>query len=239
MRIITETELRDEYKQAEFTSYRLPANARFTPSAQQFLSERRIEVLSDTQREIKDGFFVLSTGEKLSEKPEHMTHLYGKALVPKNHPRIRFRGKLDYLEAQLIDVVLTAELLGYHELAKDLSELLEYTMQIMSAEVKKEPLTPLGFHGLSHLEIREHSHYPDKFYGVAHILPQPKFGKLMARLNIIRTQCRELEVAAMDAFQDQSDGEGRPDLLQSLNRLSSLVYIMMVQLASGHYKVGS
>jgi len=48
MRVVTEAELRDQYKQAEFTSYRLPAGTGLTPSAQQFLSERRIKVLTDT-----------------------------------------------------------------------------------------------------------------------------------------------------------------------------------------------
>ena len=258
MRVITEAELRDQYQQAEFTSYRMPAGTRLTPSAQQFLSERRIKILADTQAEPADtqaepkmgtptplavrdsayGHPDLS-GQKPGEKPEHMTHIKGKTLVPKSHPRIRFRGKLDYLQARLIGIIIDVEGCGYREMARDLSEVLKYFMQIMSAEVKEQPLEPLNFHGLSHIEIREHSQHPDRFFGISHIFPQPASGKLMAQLNLLRTEVRELELAALDAFHGRPEGQDRPDIIQSLNRLSSLVYVFMLQLASGKYKVGS
>lgn len=251
MRVITEVELREQFKEAEFTSYQLPAGARLTPSAEQFLSERKIKILTDSPgaseprgkhlnyTDIEGGYSVLTTGEKLAEKPEHMTHIRGTALVLKNHPRIKFRGKLDSLEALLISAIIEVAGHGYRELARDLSELLAYARQIMSAEVKGEPLTPLSYRGLSPAEIREHSHHPQRYYDVSHILPQPDMGRLMAQLNMLRTQSRELELAAMDAFCGLPDGEDRPDIIQSLNRLSSLIYIMMLQLTSGHYKVGS
>lgn len=251
MRVITEVELREQYKQAEFTSFRLPAGTRLTPSAQQFLSDRRIAVLTDSEvkselsggkstrgTDSNHGYSVLATGEKLTVKPEHMTHIRGANLVPKNHPIIKFRGKLDTLEALLIGDIVDAECQGYRELAGDLGDLLEYARKIMSAEVKGEPLEPLSYRGLSADEIRDRSHHPGKYYGLSHVLPQPGHGKLMAKLNFLRTQCREVELIAMDAFCGP-DGGDRPDIIQSLNRLSSLVYIMMLQLISGHYKMGS
>lgn len=239
MRVITEGELREQYKQKEFQTFRLPAGVGLTPAARQFLSERRIKLLTG-DGEAEAGYTVYSTGERLSEKPEHMTHIRGTALVPKNHPRIKFRGKLDSFEALLISAIVEAGSQGYGELAADLGELLEFSRQIMSAEVREQPLPPLSFRGLSPEEIREHSHHPGKYYGVPHLFPQPVQGKLMAQLNFIRTQCRELELAALDAF--YGDGEGdpveRPDILLALNRFSSLVYIMMLQMVSGRYKVG-
>lgn len=221
MRVITEAELRDQYKQAEFSSFRLPDDTRLTPSAQQFLSERRISII---------------TGD--SGKPENMTHLNGKSLVLKSHPRIKFRGKLDSMEALVISTILEVESHGYVELAKDLGDVLDYLRQVMSAEVRERPLEPLTFHSLNSEEIREHSHYPHRHYGISHFLPQPRHGKLMAQLNMLRVQTRELEVAAMDAFCTQTVMD-RPDIIQALNRLSSLFYIMMIQICSGHYKVGS
>ncbi|PKM81856.1 MAG: hypothetical protein CVU89_07475 [Firmicutes bacterium HGW-Firmicutes-14] len=258
MRVITEAELRDQYKQAEFTSYRLPAGTGLTPSAQQFLSERRIKVLNGATdgldmepktrpdaRENGEAYSVLETGQKLDEKPEHLTHIHGRILVAKNHPRIKFRGKLDHLQALLISAIIDIEGFGYRELTRDLGEMLEYCRQIMSAEVTGAPLAPLTFRGLSNLEIREHSHHPRRHYDVSHIFIQPGHGRVMAQLNLLRTETRELELAAMDAFHGQPEGierpEGmeRPDILQSLNRLSSLVYVFMLQLVSGSYKVGS
>ncbi len=269
MRVITEAELRDQYQQAEFTSYRMPAGTRLTPSAQQFLNERRIKIVTDTQNidpeagmagtraetdgtrtePEKDGTTPLAVrdsayghpslgGQKPMEKPEHMTHINGKKLVPKSHPRIRFRGKLDYLQALLIGIIIDVEGYGYREMARDLAGVLKYLMQIMSAEVREQPLDPLDFHGLSQAEIREQSQHPDRFFGISHIFPQPGNGKLMAQLNLLRTEVRELELAALDAFHGQPEGQDRPDIIQSLNRLSSLVYVFMLRLASSQYRVG-
>jgi ethanolamine utilization cobalamin adenosyltransferase len=42
----------------------------------------------------------------------------------------------------------------------------------------------------------------------------------------------------MDAFTVALEVVEREDIIQGLNRLSSLIYIMMVQLISGHYRVG-
>ena len=41
----------------------------------------------------KPRFVDYETGAFYFEKPEHMTHLYGNVLVPKDHKRIYFRGK--------------------------------------------------------------------------------------------------------------------------------------------------
>ncbi len=252
MRVVTEAELRDQYKQAEFTSYRLPAGTGLTPSAQQFLSERRIKVLNDTPdrpgqkpnagpevRGNGEAYSVLETGQKLHEKPEHLTHIHGRTLVAKNHPRIKFRGKLDHLQALLISAIIDVEGCGYRELSKDLGEMLKYCRQIMSAEVTGEPLPALTFRGLSDLEIREHSHYPGRYFDVPHIFIQPEHGRIMAQLNLLRTEVRELELAAIDAFLGQPEDMERRDILQSLNRLSSLTYVFMLQLVAGSYKVGS
>lgn len=249
MRVITEAELREQYKQAEFTSFRLPAGTRLTPAAQQFLSERRIAVLTESGdkpapsgkipgRKNSVRSSAADTGAGSSVKPEHMTHIRGTRLVPKNHPIIKFRGRLDTLEALLISDIIESEGQGHRQLARDLGDLLEYARGIMAAEVKGEPLAPLSYRGLSEAEIRERSHHPNKHFGLSHVLPEPGHGKLMAMLNFLRTQCREVELAALDAFCG-TDGEDRPDIIQSLNRLSSLVYIMMLQLISGHYKMGS
>lgn len=247
MRVITEVELRDEYRQAVFTSYRLPADTRLTSSAQQFLSERRINVITDESglsdqpiipTEARGSRYAVVEIDENIEKPEYMTHLNGKYLVLKNHPRIKLRGKLDSLEAMVISSILEVEAHGYSELAKDLTEVLDFLRQVMSAEVREKPLETLTFHGLISAEIREHSHHPHRYYGMSHILPQPKHGKIMAQLNILRAQSRELELAAMDAFCTSLQELERPDIIEALNRLSSLVYIMMIQMCSGHYKVG-
>jgi ethanolamine utilization cobalamin adenosyltransferase len=251
MRAITETELRDEYRKKEFTSYTLPEGSRLTPAAAQFLSERRISVHTDSssaknnqtqEKTFADAgshtSFKTYEVSGIKEKPEQMTHLNGREMVYKNHPRIKFRGCIDTFEALLLKTIIEFEGAGYQELGRDLRAVLEYVRQMLRAEVKNEPLAPISFHGWSADEIRERSHYPQKFFGVNHIVPSPAQGMFMAQLNYIRTQVRELELAAMDAFTIAPEVVEREDIIQGLNRLSSLLYIMMVQLISGHYRIG-
>ncbi|MEL7566050.1 MAG: hypothetical protein AAGU27_14340 [Dehalobacterium sp.] len=248
MRAITETELRTEYKKAEFTSYILPEGCRLTPAAALFLSERRIPVHTGTFPAGEQGTPLQGTGNQINhkaysageikEKPVHMTHLNGSSLVYKNHPRIKFRGKINTFEALLINAILEIEGVGYQELGRDLKEILDYVRQILRSEVKEEPLPAISFHGWSAEEIRDRSHHPQKYFGVNHLLPNPGQGALMAKLNYLRTQVRELELVAMDAFAIVREVVEREDIIQGLNRLSSLMYIMMVQLISGHYRVG-
>ena len=89
-----------------------------TSSARDFLSRERIEILP--AKNAKPDRYRLLNGGYLEEKPEHMTHLNGEILVPKTHPRIVFRGRLDTLEAELI----LCQLAGAH-LAASVGEVLE------------------------------------------------------------------------------------------------------------------
>ena len=71
-----------------------------TPGARDFLSRERIEIRPGESAKIEE--YRLLNGAVLREKPEHMTHLNGDVLVEKTHPRIRFRGTMDTLEAELL-----------------------------------------------------------------------------------------------------------------------------------------
>ena len=246
MRAITEMELREMYKKSEFTSFTLPEGCRLTPAAAQFLSERRIKVVNGPEP-VRKTF----PGEKTavvkennssersnSSKPEHMTHIRGNNLVLKNHPRIRLRGKLDSFEALLITSIIQVETSGYLGLGRDLRELLDYVRRILAAEVKGETLPAIEFNGWSQEEIRQRSHNPQKYFGVSHLFPDPEQGAVVAQMNYLRTQVREVELAAIDAFCKASGDVEREDIIQALNRLSSLLYVLTIQLISGHYRVG-
>lgn len=239
MRAITEMELREMYKKSEFTSFNLPKGCRLTPAAAQFLSERRIKVAEDSEepspKTMAQALQPVKTGQT---KPEHMTHIRGSNLVLKNHPRIKFRGKLDTFEALLIKSIIQIEASGYRELGQDLRDILDYVRQILAAEVKEEPLPELDFHGWSLEEIRQRSHYPQKYYSVGHLFPDPEQGAVAAQMNYLRTQVREVELAAIDAFCSSPQEVEREDIIQALNRLSSLLYVLMVQLVSGNYRIG-
>ncbi len=245
MRIITETELRDAWKQEPFTTYTLPGDMRLTPAARQFLTDWRIDLM-EAQAAAKPASMKPSSMKpssmKPSEadgcKPECCTHLNGRELVVKHHPRIRFRGLADSFYGFLVELELLAEEKKIPDLQAELRVLRKYAGQIMMAEVTGKELAFIDFNGWSPEEIRDRSHYPQKYYGIGHFRIHPKNGMVMVRLNRLRTRVREMEVAASEVFGKDAGKEARPDLILALNRFSSIAYILMCRLKSGGYEYG-
>ncbi len=260
MKIITEIDLRAEYKNNQFKSFVLNPGDKLTPAALQFLNERRIEIQDNSRlsenrsqntRDVtakkfdikngaapKEGYLCLPSGKSVKDKPEHFTHLRGTLLVSKSNPVIKFRGQLDLLEANFITCINQVNFLGYKEMAEDLNEIFLYLQEIMRAEVLNKPLPFIEFKGWSDTDVREYSHYPDKYFGVKHVLPSPKFGMLYGEINKLRAMTRQLEIAAVEAFcHEEEDQCERIDITMALNRLSSLVYIIICKFIGGHYKI--
>lgn len=197
-----------------------------TPGARDWLRRERIEILS--ARQAKPERYKLAGGGYAEEKPEHMTHLNGEVLVPKTHPRIAFRGAMDTLEAELILSQLAAP-----EMEKQLGEVLELARKLIRCDVLEEPVQTERLCGLTEAEQRERSHRPQDFYGQAHFMPSAGDGLAMARLNRARCAAREAELRAVAAFQDREGNPTRVDILRALNRMSSMIYILMVQMKAG------
>ena len=162
-------------------------------------------------------------------KPGELTHLRGKLMVPKTHPRIRFRGKLDSLEAYILLAQNRARTEGLAELDRNLGEVLDFVRKMVRAEVMDEPLPPIQLFGLDAPQLRERSHYPQKYFGVPHTAPVVEHGEMMLWLNLLRTQVRETELAAVQAFWQEDAPPERLDIIQALNRLSSAIWILMMQ----------
>ena len=193
-----------------------------TSGARDFLSRERIEILPAEQAKIQQ--YKLLSGGFLTEKPEHMTHLHGDVLVPKDHPRIIFRGKLDTLEAELILCQLAEE-----RFSDPVGEILALARQIVRCEVLEEELRWDKLCGLTEEEQRRRSHFPQDYYGQPHFTPSAADGTVIARLNRARCAAREAELAAVAAFRDREGNPTRPDILKAMNRMSSMLYILMVQ----------
>lgn len=194
--------------------------------ARDYLSRERIEILP--AKKAKPEVFRLLGGGYVKEKPEHMTHLHGDVLVSKIHPRIRFRGKMDTLQALL---VLTQILCP--ELGKPLGEILELSHRLLRADVLEEPLKEEILCGMTEEQIHEISHFPQKTYGIPHFMPSKEDGKTVALLNLSRCAAREAELAAVEAFLDREGNPTRTDLLKALNRMSSMLYILMIEKKAG------
>lgn len=197
-----------------------------TPGARDYLTRERIPILPVSQ--IPSGYR-LPCGGTLTEKPEHMTHLNSDLLVPKTHPRIAFRGAMDTLEAELL---LCAAQDG--AVREPVKEILELARQLLRCEVLEEPVTMEKLCGLTQEELRSHSHRPQDYYGQPHFMPQPTDDLTILRLNRCRTAARAAELTAATAFTTPDDTCTRPDLLQALNRISSMLYILQIREKAKH-----
>lgn len=261
MSLITEAALRAMLKKETLSTLKIQKGDIITPSARQFLRERGIDLITDDSLDlvpqsetskvmtVKEnhykGFEPMDTGIKpkfvsyydggfYEVKPEYMTHLRGNKLVFKDDPRILFRGKIDSIQALVLEIQYKF-LDSKPALQSDLKELLDVFRNLLRAEVLDEPIEIDKVIGLTDVEIREHSHYPKKFYDVEHFLPDVSLGMEIIELNRLRTSIRELELCAMSTFKNGND-ISRKDIIQLLNRLSSVAYILMCRIRGQYYK---
>ncbi len=190
-----------------------------TSDARDFLTRERIAILPATQA--KPERYRLLGGGYMEEKPEHMTHLNGDTLVPKTHPRILFRGAVDTLEAELL--LCCAGATG--TIRGQLEEALGYTRNLLRCEVLEEPVKEEKLGNMDLGELRSRSHRPQDFYGQPHFMPQPDDGMLLLQVNKARCAARAAELTAAAAFD-----HAREDLIRAFNRLSSFLYLVMIQL---------
>ena len=195
-----------------------------TSGARDFLRRERIEIRSAEEAKIET--YRLLSGGFLSEKPEHMTHLHGDVLVPKSHPRIAFRGAMDTLEAELMLCQLATE----PEICKDLGEILALARTLVRCEVLDEPVPEGKLCGLTEEEQRQRSHRPQEFYGQPHFIPEYTDGAAILQVNRARCAARDAELKAVAAFADREGNPTRVDILRALNRMSSMIWILMIRM---------
>ena len=221
--LYTEDSVRDNIRNREGKRvFYLGKGDSLTPGARDWLQRERIGILSGELAR-KDRYR-LTNGGYLEEKPEHMTHLNAEVLVPKTHPRIAFRGAVDTLEAELILAQLAAP-----EMAAKLEEVLTLARKIIRCDVLEEPLEDASLCGLTEAELRRRSHFPQEYYGIPHFMPSAADGKALARMNRARCAAREAELRACEAFSDREGNPTRADLLRAMNRMSSMLYLLMLE----------
>ena len=158
-----------------------------------------------------------------SKKAEHMTSLSGNRLVSKTHGRIAFRGRIDTLQAEVIEAQVLASQLGEADVCGKLGEILDYLRSLMAAEVRETPLPPPFLFGMEAEELHRQSHDPKGAFA----LPACTQGPLAARINTLRAKVREAELLAVRVFgpgTDVAETAEREDIILALNRLSSALW---------------
>ncbi|WP_350342952.1 cobalamin adenosyltransferase [Proteinivorax tanatarense] len=248
MKVLTETRLREEFKNKFPKKYLINSKVMVTPSAQEFIKQKKIELIyedsqknSEQKQETIEQHNIDKTdmtekrpkykdyyhGGSFQEKPEYMTQLYGNVLVRKDDLRIQLRGKLDSFQAEILKVQVDLMKAKEEKVVKDLDEILKLTREILRAEVLEEPLQSLNILGMDEECLRKASHNPKKYLGVDHIFPNHTMGEVLVKLNGLRSFSREVEILGVQAFASTEGYVQRKDILQALNRLSSGLYILM------------
>lgn len=259
MAVITESVIRELIKKEVPKFFKLTKKDILTPSARQYLSEKNIvieteemekkriekeekkDIQEKTQIESKTvehptyKYVCHQTGAHFMEKPEYMTQISGNQLVVKNHKRIILRGKIDSFLAKIIFEMNYLKKAEKDVVAKDLREIFNYVKQIQRAEILDEPLASFQFLGMNEAEQRAVSHNPKKHFGVDHLfMIDEETDEIAIRLNLLRTEARELEIKTVEAYYNGRSLE-REDVAKAMNRMSSCIYIMMLKAVASKY----
>ncbi len=225
--VYTTQSVRDNIRNRDGKSvFFLGEGDRLTQEARDYLKSRDIPILPAAEAKI-DAYRGLD-GAQYTRKPESMTGLRGDVLVRKTHPVIAFRGAVDTLESEI--------LLCQHfcpRWREPLSELLALARRLIRCDVMEEPVGDVVLGGLTEQMQRQRSHFPQKFYGIPHFMPEYTDGEVLLHLNHLRCITRQAELAAAEAFTDKNGVCTREDIVKALNRMSSTVYIWMLQQKAG------
>jgi len=251
MSVITESELRELWQNGRGQLPPFPPGTHFSASALDFLKTNRVEVRYETAPAVQNAdwdkpgsFPVVLTGpapvcsecgQPLHTKPEHLTQIDAGHFAPKTSPRLVFRGRVDSLSALTMLTASVARRFELPELARQLDTLTAYCREIISAEYNLRPAAALTLLGKSEAELHEISHWPDKHLGLPHLVPGAHEHEILHWLNVLRSQAREVEIVALQAFPpDALDPAGvGVSLARALNRFSSAVYVLELYFQAG------
>ncbi len=159
-------------------------------------------------------------------KVKNLTAFNAKEQIFKGDIQIKFRAELDESLALVLWTQKTIE----NETAKIwLNAIYAILRNIMSASCRHTVMQPFEIAGLSADAIHAYSHKPLEHLGYDHIIPSVELCEDALKVNMLRTKLRSMEVTACSIYFESPISENctRPDLLYTLNRLSSAVYVLM------------
>lgn len=257
--IVTEADLRDQLRcPTHGSQVQVPVGARLSPSASDFVKQWDIhlvtepEPLLESQNEAthlepasswdKSSVFpvqlegkrprCICCGTEVTSKPSSLTQLNSTEFAPKTHPRIKLRGKVDSLHAHVLLVQAFAKQAGQKGLTKDLGTVAAYCRELTSAEYNERQVGELRLGEWDIDAIHKATHDPKGVLGIDHLTIDENDDILQHWLNIARTMSREIEIVAMEAFDDEGQDYGA-SICHAFNRLSSAFYFLQLRLKAG------
>jgi len=151
------------------------------------------------------------------------TYLDADTQVLKSHPRIELRGRLDTLIAEIVMVQTQFDIRGKlpARLREGLADVKAWVWHMLASEISGDTMPPMSVCGVDGEFAHDIALDPKKYLGQDPIFPDASHGPDVAFLNWLRARTREVEVvlAKMGA---------REDLMESCNRLSSAIYVLIL-----------
>ncbi len=242
MNFITEEDIRARNVEAGGV-LTLGADERLTPSATEYARQNRIQV--QEQGVCAPAAVCVAAPSACCDAPKtesapqpesaptctaasdaschELTFLEQGVQVPKNHPAVIMRGKLDTLLAQIVLVQTQFDPKDRRPafLKQCLDDLHAWVMVTLRGEMTGETVSPAGMGGMDVQTLHVISREPKKYLGVEHMAAHGSMGGNVGLLNWLRASVREVEVVAVSCSRNA-------DVLASLNRLSSAVYVLML-----------
>ncbi len=203
----------------------LQKGERLTPSATEYARAQHISVQDDNVGASAEGNACggVACATTACNPAQELTYIEDGVQVPKNHPAVTMRGKLDTLLAQLVLVQTQFDPKDRRPafLKQCLQDLHTWVMLTLQGEVTGQSVCPEGMGGMDVPTLYVISREPKKYLGIDHLVAQGNMGGNVALLNWLRASVREVEVVGVSCSRNM-------DVLCSLNRLSSAVYVLML-----------
>ena len=171
-------------------------------------------------------------GMAVTKKASNMTQLNAEHFALKTHPRIKLRGRVDSLHSLVLLTQRKAAEAGETELARDLGTIAAYCRELTSAEYNERPVAELRLQTWTAEAIHKVTHDPKGTIGIEHLTIDVNEPELQHWLNMARTDAREIEITAMEAFPSPHHPFGA-SICHAFNRLSSTFYFLQLRLKAG------
>lgn len=253
--IVTEADLRDQLRRPTAGArVTVPAGARLSPSATDFVKQWGLVVSHDGAVTATSGpsspaprerdwdkastFPVhlagevpkcVSCGSPVEHKADALTQLNAAHYALKTHPRIRLRGQVDSLHAQVLLIQRLARQHDLPGLAQDLGTIAAYCRELTSAEYNERPVADLHLRDWDAERIHQATHDPRGVLGVEHLTIDQDAPELQHWLNLARADSRQIEITALEAFPSPHHPYGA-SICHAFNRLSSTFYFLQLRL---------
>lgn len=184
MDFVTEMDLRSIYKQQPFDTYKISPAIRITPGARQFLIDNNIKIINPEQANQKEDIHEIS-----KDKP-----------TKKVWQEVLFESKLKSAYAAFLcccEQILDSDVL----IAQKIVDLSKSFKEILTLELEQELIIECP----SCLNENEKHFDQGDCFEINEFHAQLKKGKVIVKLNHIRSLLREIEPIALMCFSDSNE----------------------------------